>query len=54
VGYQLLLDVYTRKQLVEELLRRDLARAQGKCDYCGQPLNSGTRCMFPTRHAGKE
>lgn len=44
------LDEYTDAQLREELARREQARAEGRCDYCGRG-NAASACRFPNRHA---
>lgn len=38
------------EELHDELARRDRARYDGKCDYCGRVSGSEPRCKFPGRH----
>lgn len=48
------LDEYNEEKLQRELTRRQLARAEGKCDYCGRPVGEEPSCKFPERHKGDQ
>lgn len=44
------LDDYPDEALSIELIRRQLARLRGKCDYCNGAAN-GPSCRYSDRHA---
>lgn len=43
------LDEYDEQKLRDEITRRENARRNGDCDYCGRD-GSTTPCKFPLRH----
>lgn len=43
MSYPKSLDEYTEAQLRHELARREAARAEGACDYCGYPRNTSIK-----------
>jgi hypothetical protein len=49
MSYPRNLDEIAEERLREELARREQARDNGLCDYCGRPGTSDS-CQFPERH----
>lgn len=51
MSYPVDLEEMDEQRLRDEIARRDAARAEGKCDYCGRWLGQLPFCRFPERHA---
>lgn len=50
MSYPISLEEHNDSDLVEELRRRALARARGKCSYCGDDVNGKRMCRYPSQH----
>lgn len=49
MGFGRGLDEYADDELIREIWRRDCARAEGKCSYCGRG-HGLTPCRYPEQH----
>lgn len=45
-------DELAARDMLDELARRRVDQAAGRCDYCHQPRDTAS-CKFPDRHAGR-